>query len=265
LFNSLLASLTLVPLLYWIIRPLRSFQELRQSCPHLIMLLIGLTSISHQVLASFGWMFRYEAYLIALLFVGIAITWQDWKTVLAPNTFLSRAVIFVLSAVILFPVLSRFQVPVFTNRAMKNIHDQQLQMARFVQQNFPTSGVAMNDIGTTSFYNNDMHLFDMEGLGTLDVLRIKKQFDSAWLKEYVSKHNIEIGIFYPHLYKGKIPASWSQVGSWEIKDRFVSAGSEVGFYSIKPTDSTKLRDALRKYAALLPADVVQKGSYTSNP
>ena len=258
LFNSLLAALTIIPLLYWLLRPVKTFQELKQSCSHLVMLIIALTAISHQVLASFGWMFRYEAYLIALLFAGVAITWQDWKTILTPNAVLSKAVIFVLSAVLLFPILSRIQVPVFANRAMKNIHDQQLQMAKFVQLNFPSSGIAMNDIGTTTFYNNDMHLFDMEGLGTLDVLKIKKQFDSNWLKEYVSTHKIDIGIFYPHLYQGKIPVSWLKVGSWEIKDRFVSAGSEVGFYAIDPAATNTLKDALKNYAAMLPKDVAQK-------
>jgi 4-amino-4-deoxy-L-arabinose transferase-like glycosyltransferase len=261
LFNSLLAALVFLPAIYWIFFPIRSVSELKKSASHLIMLVVGITSIAHQVLASFGWMFRYEAYLIALLFIAIAITWNDWKIIFQQRSFVSRIIIFVFSAVLLFPILTRIQIPSFTNRAIKNINDQQLQMAKFVQQGFPLSGIAMNDIGATTFFNDDVKLFDLEGLGTLEILKIKKQFDSTFLKNYVAKHNIEIGIFYTHLYKGKIPASWEQVGTWEIQDRFVSAGSEVGFYAINPAVKEKLIEALQQYASSLPKSVVQKGIY----
>lgn len=259
--NSLLAALLFLPLAYYLLHPLRSLKELRSRPAHILILVIAMTTIVHQVFASFGWMFRYEAYLLALMLIGFAVTYEDWKNWFMRSSWFYRLVTMILAFVVLLPVLIRVQIPSFANRAMKNIHDQHLQMAAFVHENFPSSGIAMNDIGTTTFFNDDMRLFDMEGLGTLEVLKIKKQIDSSFLKDYVSKHDIEIGIFYPHLYQGKIPAGWEMVGSWEISEKFVAAGSLVGFYAIDPATKEKLIKALRAYEARLPKDVQQRGQY----
>lgn len=259
--NSMLAALIVIPFAYWQLFPLRIRNEFRLRPEHQVISLVGFTAIIHQVFASFGWMFRYEAYLIAILFVACIITWKDWKSLFNDRNTLSKLVVAVFSFFLLIPLIMRIQIPAFTNRAMKNIHDQHLQMAGFVHDHFPGAGIAMNDIGTTTFFNNDMRLFDMEGLGTLEILKMKKQFDSSFLSQYVSRHRIDIGIFYPHLYKGKIPSTWEQVGSWEIKDRFVAAGSEVGFFAINPASREKLVKALQLYASKLPKDVKQKGVY----
>ncbi len=259
--NSLLAALMFIPLVYYLLFPVRSIKELRSKPAHILILVIAMTTILHQVFASFGWMFRYEAYLLALMLTGFAITYEEWKNWFMRSSSFYKLITMVLAVVVLLPVLIRVQIPSFANRAMKNIHDQHLQMAAFVHENFPSSGIAMNDIGTTTFFNDDMRLFDMEGLGTLEILKVKKQFDSSFLKEYVSRHNIEIGIFYPHLYQGKIPADWEMVGSWEISEKFVAAGSLVGFYAIAPGTKEKLIKALRDYADKLPKDVHQKGQY----
>lgn len=145
-----------------------------------------------------------------------------------------------------------------TKRATKNIADQQVNMARFVNQYFPSHGIAMNDIGALSFFNDQMRLFDMEGLGTAEVIRKKKQFDSSFLKSYVEQNDIKIGIFYPHLYQGKIPSSWHQAGTWELTDNFVTGGSIVGFYAIDPAERTRLTEALKQYGLKLPANVIQR-------
>ena len=145
-----------------------------------------------------------------------------------------------------------------TKRAVKNIADQQVQMAKFVHEHFPDYGIAMNDIGALSFYNENMRIFDMEGLGTAEVIRRKKNLDSSFLVKYVTEHDIKIGIFYPHLYKNKIPSSWLQAGTWELTDNFVTGGSVVAFYAIDPMEKPKLIQALQKHASLLPSNVISK-------
>ena len=98
----------------------------------------------------------------------------------------------------------------------------------------------------------------MEGLGTAEVIRQKKQFDSSFLIKYAAEHNIKIGIFYPHLYKNKIPSSWQQAGTWELTDNFVTGGSVVGFYAIDPLEKPKLIQALKQHASRLPSNVISK-------
>jgi|ADGO01.1.fsa_nt_gi hypothetical protein len=156
-------------------------------------------------------MFRYEAYLIALVFVGAAISWNSWKMYFRERNLLPQAVIAVFAAAMLLPILTRVQIPVFVGRAMKNIHDQHLQMSSFVNRYFPDAGIAMNDIGTTTFFNDNIRLFDMEGLGTLEVLKIKKQLDTTFLRNYVKEHNIGIGIFIRICMKAKFHPSGSSL------------------------------------------------------
>lgn len=262
IFNSLLASLLSIPLVYFLFNPIQRWQELKTRPAFLVTLIVAGTAILHQVFASFGWMFRYEAYLIALVFLGFAVGWQELRLPLLNRGSFARGILVISALILLLPILSRIQIPDFSNRASKNIHDQQLQMARFVQAHFPNAGVAMNDIGTTTFTNDNIRLFDMEGLATIEILKMKKQFDSTFLENYVREHHIDIGIFYPQLYSGKIPAGWERVGTWEIKDRFVSAGSLVGFYVINPAVRDSMINGLRNYSGQLPKDVVQGGRYT---
>jgi hypothetical protein len=257
LSSGLLYSFLLLPLIYWFMKPVRNWKEMTQRPAHLIMLLLAATAFFHLVLASYGWLFRYEAYLVALMFVAIIITWDHWRSMFTASN-INRWVFVLLSAVMLFPVLSRFQMISHTRRAAKNIADQQVEMAAFVNKNFPSEGIAMNDIGALCFFNNDIRIFDMEGLGTLEVIRKKKQLDSIFLQQYVAEHDIRIGIFYPHLYEGKIPSSWQLIGTWELLDNFVTAGSTVGFYVIDPRLKEKMKDALRDHETSLPSNVVQR-------
>jgi hypothetical protein len=257
LSTGLLYSFLLLPLIYWITRPIKNIKDISQHPSHLIMLLLAATSLAHLVLASYGWLFRYEAYLVALLFVALVNTWDHWKA-LFPAYPVNRFVFVILGVVMLFPIISRFQMISHTRRAAKNIADQQVQMADFVNRHFPSEGIAMNDIGALTFFNNDIRIFDMEGLGTLEVIRQKKNLDSNFLRKYVADHKIGIGIFYPHLYHGKIPAEWEQVGTWELLDNFVTAGSTVGFYVIDPSLKEQLVQGLKLHEPLLPSNVIQK-------
>jgi hypothetical protein len=258
LATGLIYSLILLPFVYFLLFPITGWKDLENQPKHLLMLLLAATSLAHFVLASFGWLFRYEAYLVALLFLTIMITWKDWFEWISQRTFFNKRVIVLISALMLFPVLSRVMMISHTKRAVKNIADQQVQMAKFVHDHFPAYGIAMNDIGALGFYNEDIRIFDMEGLGTAEVIRQKKQFDSSFLIKYVAEHDIKIGIFYPHLYKNKIPSSWQQAGTWELTDNFVTGGSVVGFYAIDPAEKAKLIQALKQHAARLPANVISK-------
>jgi hypothetical protein len=186
------------------------------------------------------------------------ITWKDWLAWFSQRTSFNICAIVLMSALMLFPVFSRVMMISHTKRAVKNIADQQVQMAGFVHDHFPSYGIAMNDIGALSFYNEDMKIFDMEGLGTAEVIRQKKQFDSSFLVKYVAEHDIKIGIFYPHLYQNKIPSSWQQAGTWELTDNFVTGGSVVGFYAIDPAEKPKLIEALKQHASRLPSNVISK-------
>ncbi len=257
LATGLLFSFMVFPLIYLLMYPIGGWKTFKTHPKHLAVLIFAATALSHFVLASYGWLFRYEAYLVSLLFVCIVITWEDFQQFFRWRWSTGNLALLALIAIVFFPVLSRVQMISHTKRAAKNIAEQQVQMAKFVNQHFPSFGIAMNDIGALSFYNDDMRIFDLEGLGTLEVIRQKKQFDSNFLSRYVAEHDIKIGIFYPHLYQGKIPASWQQVGTWELADNFVTAGSVVGFYAIAPQTKQKLYEDLKRYEPSLPASVKQ--------
>ncbi|MBC8032733.1 MAG: hypothetical protein H7Y03_01205, partial [Chitinophagaceae bacterium] len=133
--------------------------------------------------------------------------------------------------------------------------------AGFIHDFFPSSGIAINDIGAIVFFNDNVHILDMEGLATNDVLRIKKNLHPAYLRKYVENNKIEIGIFYPHLYVGKIPPEWELVGTWTLTDNYIAGGSVVGFYVINPALKSRLIQSLQSYKNYLPGNVKQEGIY----
>jgi hypothetical protein len=258
LANSILFPFVLVPFIYWLVFPVRNIAQLKTAAAHLLLAVTALTATAHLILANYGWLFRYEAYLVALSFLSIAISWPQWRTFLSQRNRFSNALVAVMALILFFPMLVRVQVLSFTNRAMANIGDQQVRIAGFVHQNFPDAGIAINDIGAISFFNDSIHVFDMEGLGTKEVIPVRKHMDSSFLSNYVKTHKINIGIFYPHLYQGMIPSGWQQVGTWELTDNFVTGGSLVGFYAIDSSCREKLLESLKAYGQNLPPNVIQR-------
>jgi 4-amino-4-deoxy-L-arabinose transferase-like glycosyltransferase len=117
----------------------------------------------HGFFARFGWLYRYEAYLLALLYISLVMVAAE-NTEYIKNCLKKRipsllSVVFVLWAV--FDVAIRFwSSDRVIQRAGKNIYDQQIQMSRFLHAYYNESKVIANDIGAITYYT-DIDLLDL--------------------------------------------------------------------------------------------------------
>lgn len=261
LFNSLPAALLFFPIAFWLMFPIQKIQELPKKPLHICWLVLAVTIISHVALANLGWMFRYEAYLIGLTFFACSLSFPLLQHHLKPFSLWWKVALAVLSIFLCFSIVSRFAIIGFTNRAIKNIHDQQWQMGSFVAQYFPGKTLAIGDIGAVSFLNPQSKILDLEGLASNEILLQKNKIDSNFLKAYAAKNKATIGLFYTHLYKGKIPSSWELLGTWRLTDNFVGAGAEVGIFALEEQSRDSILLALKSYQPVLPASVISEGRF----
>jgi hypothetical protein len=138
-----------------------------------------LTTVLHIVFAKTGWFYRYEAYLVALGIIAIAVLLGEHQIEsgedMAGLSGLPQVIAFILTLCLVLPpfaqraVLSFEQIPQATN----NIYDQQYQMGLFQKEYYQGYGVAANDIGAIN-YLADIRSLDLWGLANIDVAKARR-------------------------------------------------------------------------------------------
>ncbi|MDB4933468.1 MAG: hypothetical protein JWP87_440 [Labilithrix sp.] len=237
------------------------------------LLVLGMI-LMHLELASVGWFYRYESYLLA---TGITVVGSTLARVLPPRHELwraCRAAPFVAGAafigmVVLAAPLCRRAVQANNNtpQACQNIFEQQMQSARFLVASFPHEKVAVNDIGAVAWVGNDQ-VVDLVGLATLPVaeaksLKLEKPLAPADVVRLTQ--GVKAAIVYDEWFKDNLPPSWLRVGRWRIDNNKSCAFPTVAIYATDPESYAKVIDALRAYAPSLPATVAAEGRYADRP
>ncbi|NIG56322.1 hypothetical protein [Chitinophaga sp. Cy-1792] len=256
--TSLLRILIIVPLLVVLVKTKVS-NTARQAVNMGIILSIG--GALHLALAAVGWMFRYEAYLIGLAIINIALLlWCLWPGVTglySSSIWPQRLVMVILLFFVASPLLVRAMAGYrSTYRACRNIYDQQVQMGRFLQQYYPGVPVAANDVGAVSFLS-DSRIVDIWGLGNNEIAKSKLtgHYNATYLKELLKRENVKIAIIYPDWYDNALYHSWAETGSWTIQDNVVCADPTVRFFALDSADAPALKRNLEAFQAQLPGTV----------
>jgi hypothetical protein len=147
---------------------------------------------------------------------------------------------------------------------MKNIYDQQYQMARFLETYYSGDAVAANDIGAINFMS-DVRCLDLWGLGSVEVTRAKLAgaFNTSKIAELAALHQVRIALLYSVWFQGdeSVPESWIKVGQWTIRECVVCGYPTVSFYAIDENEAERLKQNLQAFSVRLPADVIQAGAY----
>ncbi|MBL7999858.1 MAG: hypothetical protein JNL32_14625, partial [Candidatus Kapabacteria bacterium] len=162
--------------------------------------------------AKTGWFFRYEAYLMMLMMIVIALAIRlfDFDELLRTI----RCVSILVPAVMILP-LAAASIP-FLQRATKsykrspiasmNIHEQQWQFGRFLRTFYNNESVVLNDIGAASFLAN-LHSTDLVGLSDTGVLRAKRagMLDATFIDSLTAARGSRICVTYEDWW---YPARW---------------------------------------------------------
>ena len=217
--------------------------------------------IVHLLFANFGWLIRYESYLVVLILFAVAPFANDLFQRKIKSSILRFAMIFLLlmTFYMRFVTMLKYQ-PI----ASKNIFDQQIQLADFLHQNYRSSNVVANDIGAITYFNN-IHLLDTYGLGSIEVAKLRKEdhgkfTDNKSLQAYIYKTakslNFEVALVFDEWVK--MPDYFKKVGTLTIQNNYMSGGTTVSFYSIKAENTAKLRNQLIEFSKQTPKDVIIK-------
>jgi hypothetical protein len=224
-------------------------------------------TLIHLQFASVGWFYRYEAYLVALGVIALLVNRVDLLVRSGLSGYLLRAqqAAAVLACLLVaIPLFSRGAEALWAfPEAAHNVFEQQYQMALFFRTYYPGASIALNDVGAVNYFA-DIRCLDLVGLCDRRILRLKKHraYDTPEMARCAAGARVQVAAVYDTWFTGSfgplIPAAWTRVGSWHIRDNSFLGGDTVTFYAVQPQEAEKLARALREFASRLPAGVAQK-------
>ena len=186
-------------------------------------------TLLHLQLAAVGWLFRYEAYLVAIGIVLVARHLANAGPLAAPRPRLARFALVLAGLVAAAPLLTRAVQSMREGPgAVKNIYEQQYQMGLFLRALPAGSTVMANDIGAIS-YLADVRLVDLYGLATQETARARRagHVDRALLTSLAAQTSPAAVVIYRSWFADALPADWIEVGTWKVPDKVVVADRTV--------------------------------------
>ncbi|MEO8209589.1 MAG: hypothetical protein ABI840_03425, partial [bacterium] len=215
--------------------------------------------------------FRYDAYLVVTAITVNSVALYDYclkKSNIEINFRLIKKNKIALSVFLIligYSVYKEFYLDK-TVTAIKNIYEQQYQMAKFIDMFYYDKDVLLNDIGAVNYYT-DIRCLDIIGLGSNDIAvkRLDNTFDASWLYKIAKEKNVKIAIVYDKWFQKdlKIPEEWIKTGQWKISDNYICGDDEVSFYAVDPPEKEALSRNLKSFSKELPVTVTESGSYIS--
>ena len=222
-----------------------------------------LTTVTlHAAASRLGIAARYEFYLVVVGLTALALLAAEaWRAVAGrPGTLVRSGQI--AAALLVLGLMGEgidrhaARSLEFPPRAMRNIHDQHVQMGRFLARNYDGRAIAANDIGAVT-YLADVRLLDLVGLGSNQVTRLKKngEWGRSSLTTIARDHGVEIAVIYREWYVDVLPEDWIEVATWTVEDNAVSHAT-VTFLATSPPRAAELTRNLRAFTPELPDGVV---------
>jgi hypothetical protein len=215
-------------------------------------------TLLHVQLAAIGWLFRYEAYLVALGLVLVARHLADGAAALRGPV--ARPALVLAALVAAAPLLTRgVQALAQTPTAVKNIYEQQYQMGLFLRELPAGSAVMANDIGAIA-YLADVRLVDLFGLATRETAEARRagRVDQALLARLAAAARPAAIVIYRSWFADAVPPDWVEVGTWKVPDKVVVADRTVSFYAPDAASAASLGRALAAFQSRLPGTVVAR-------
>jgi hypothetical protein len=228
------------------------------------------TGFLHLVLAGAGWLYRYEAYLVAMGLVAVAAPLYEFDLRL-PRTFRMTAGEWAGLTALLLALLTTnllwsagWDSLRIIARATNNTYLWHYQMGRFAQRYYQGSSLAVNDLGAVNFLA-DIHCTDFHGLADLDVGRaiLLKRFDPQFMDALARSREVGVALVDDNWLGlfGGTPRQWALAGRWKFNDRVVLAPPALSFYALTEAARVQLMANLRDFSSHLPAGVEQLGPY----
>lgn len=230
----------------------------RRWTPRGLISLALLAMVGGQAVAGrFGWLERYEDYLIegtALLCIYLAQS--EIRRALAPSRKNRLLIVGAFTAALLIFGVRYWRETFIIPLASNNIYEQQLQMHNFVDK-FYKGPVAINDLGLSS-YHNPYPVLDLGGLGSEKArLLLASHALPADYAKFVGANDVHLVMIYEEWFHGSIPKDWQCVGMISLSrpSLFSAFQADVRFYVTDNTTATLVRAELASFRETLPNGV----------
>ncbi len=214
------------------------------------------------------WFFRYEAYLIVLgVLAATLVAGPFGISLLSGGRRRSNAAATALVVLLAMPLAVRaLSALAVTSGAMRNVYEQQYQMALFFRDAYPRDAIALNDIGAVSWLAPSP-IVDVMGLATSEVadLKRRRQFNRDTLAALIVRRDVKAIAMYERVFAPVIPHSWQLVGEWQITRNVGVSEDTVGFFAPTAADAARLRLALATFRTRLPAGVQSRLRLETEP
>lgn len=200
-----------------------------------------------------GWFFRYEmavwAFLLIIMFDLFTQQLSTPNTVTCYQKYSQR---FILGFIVALAFLESFFVLAASPFAASNVYHQQYQMHRFLTEIYQQP-VAVNDLGWTSFRNNN-YVLDFWGLGS-NKARVLRQTEPnvLWMDKLAADKNVKLVMIYtsPNWFP-EVPKNWIKVAEFDITGPKITAQQYVAFFVRDEQDVPALKQQLQQFNAMLP-------------
>jgi hypothetical protein len=208
--------------------------------------------VVHLCFGMFGWLYRYEAYLIALCLGALALGAESLlrhRGDLALSRLWRVALGVAVAVLLLLGVADGLRIHQKLWVGMREVRQQQREMARFTATACPGCRVVLNDIGIVSFYG-DVEVTDAAGLANRQVVeqRVDGTFDTASLERIARDEGAQMAMVYPvEPWVPGIPSSWIKIGEWTYPANEVVGGKVVAVYAIDRAAAPRLRQAFADF------------------
>jgi hypothetical protein len=226
---------------------------------HPMLIVFVVAGVLHTLLARFGYLWRYESYLMVL---GALATAAASVNIVGAPARSSGEIVLALSlgAIFIFGSRTLASNAVVANTA-GHIYRQQYQVARFMGQYYDGRPVVLNDIGSVSYYTR-AHVCDLMGLGWLEMARLRRSgaWDRSHINDLLQQDHADIAVIYDAWFQGDraFQRDWFRVGQWVTDVEDEPAEGTVTFYAANPNAAGTLRSSLLDFNRTLPAAVTAR-------
>jgi hypothetical protein len=213
----------------------------------------------HLLLAAVGWVYRYEAYLIAASIAVIALAVS--RVNILRHKFAGLAL--VAFAIFGFWKLAQRTWDAETSLPNRSagIYFEHIQMARFLAGLEPGIRVAANDVGAINFFSA-IRCTDLAGLADKEIfwLKRKKQYSTAALDDLAAKRHVQLVVVNPSWFNDfsptaagpALPRSWIRLQEWVLPYN----APLLVFYAVDPAEVPRLKQQLDSFDASLPREIL---------
>lgn len=224
---------------------------------------LAVAAVGHGVFARLGWLYRYEAYLVAVAVMALTAIWGSGRSSgdrPAAGGLVSRYSFLLLALALAVPFVARsFNAHYDTVVAEREINAQQKQMG-LVFATLPAEQrgpIAVTDLGCVAYFSG-VHVLDLWGLGTPEVAAAL--CGGEGLADGLSALFARHGVRYFALYRGwfdlsKAAPDGRVVATLTLRHRpVICAGNCVVLGVAHAADAPAFREHLRRFSPRLPSE-----------